>query len=174
MPRLRGGTPLWLAQLAPADRPRFPSLSRNDAADVVVIGGGMNGAGVAWRFADAGLRVIVLEANRIGSGSTAASTALLMQEPDEDLSDLAQRYGAARGRIWELIRRATHELVATLQRLEIRCELTRSDSVYYALSAEHARRLHAGRSPDLELFAFTRAPSGRPRGSSSRRPRSRR
>ena len=60
---------------------------------------------VAWRFAEAGVSVALVEAQRVGRGSTAAGTALLMQEPDEDLASLVERYGRRRAqRIWQLSR----------------------------------------------------------------------
>jgi len=99
---------------------------------------------VAWRFAEAGVRVALVEGRHIGRGSTAASTALLMQEPDEDFADLTQRYGRQRARrIWQLSREATHEFVETLTRLKIACDLERRDSVYYAMTAGDRQRLRA-------------------------------
>ena len=143
MPRLRVNTPLWLAHDA-GHAVRFPSLTRELDVDVAVVGGGITGAAVAWRFADAGLRVAVLEAARVGRGSTAASTALLMQEPDEDLSDLAARYGRRRAsRIWQLSLAATQDFIATLKRLGISCELQRRDSIYYAPDAGETRTLRS-------------------------------
>ena len=88
MPRLRIDVPLWLKRGAPARRAQFPVLRKNLAVDVAVVGGGITGAAVAWRFAEAGVSVALVEGRRIGRGSTAASTALLMQEPDEDLASL--------------------------------------------------------------------------------------
>jgi ribosomal protein S9 len=103
MQRLRVNTPLWLTRDSPARHIRFPTLARELDVDVAIVGGGITGAALAWRFADAGLRVALVEAARIGRGSTAASTALLMQEPDTDLTELAQRYGWRRARrIWQL------------------------------------------------------------------------
>ena len=84
--------------------------------------------------------VALLEGRRIGRGSTAASTALLMQEPDEDLAVLTRQYGRRRAqRIWQLSREASHEFVETLTDLD--CDLRRRDSVYYAMTANDARRL---------------------------------
>jgi glycine/D-amino acid oxidase-like deaminating enzyme len=132
---------------------RFPSLSRDHDVDIAIVGGGITGAAVAWRFADAGLAVAVVEGGAIGRGSTAASSALLMQEPDEDFVRLAGRYGANRAkRIWQLSRMATRDLVRVLKRLHIECDLQRRDSVYYApigsdarqLRTEHRRRTAAG------------------------------
>jgi glycine/D-amino acid oxidase-like deaminating enzyme len=142
MPRLRVNVPLWLGRESPARHVRFPTLTRPLDVDVAIIGGGITGAAHAWRFADAGLRVALVEAARVGRGSTAASTALLMQEPDEDLSELTRRYGRSRARrIWQLSLEATREFVATLTRLRISCDLARRDSVYYATAEDDARRL---------------------------------
>ena len=98
MPRLRLNTPFWLGRETHARHVRFPTLKRELDVDVAIVGGGITGAALAWRFADAGVRVALVEAARVGRGSTAASTALLMQEPDEDLAELTRRYGGARAR----------------------------------------------------------------------------
>jgi glycine/D-amino acid oxidase-like deaminating enzyme len=144
MPRLRINVPLWLDRDSAARQVRFPRLERDLRVDVAVVGGGITGAAVAWRFARAGVRVALVEAARIGRGSTAASTALLMQEPDEDFAALAARYGTARTRrIWQLSLAATRELVSTLKRLHVRRNLVHRDSVYYAETTEHARLLRA-------------------------------
>src|SRR5258706_10131875 len=142
MPRLRVDTPLWLGRDSAARRARFPPLTRQLDVDVAVVGGGITGAALAWRFADAGVRVALVEAARIGRGSTAASTALLMQEPDIDLAALVERYGTARAhRTWQLSVEATHDFVATLTRLPIKCDLVRRDSVYYPQEQTDVSRL---------------------------------
>jgi glycine/D-amino acid oxidase-like deaminating enzyme len=152
MPRLRLGTPLWLAR-RPSGAVGFPTLRRRISADIAVVGGGITGATLAWRFADAGFTVALVEAKAAGRASTAASTALLMQEPDEDYTGLANRYGEKRARrIWELSRTATRDFVGVIDRLGISCHLGERDSIYYALDDgseaklrdEHRRRRKAG------------------------------
>lgn len=152
MKRLRVNTPLWL-QRDRGPRVRFPTLTRTLEVDVAIVGGGITGAAVAWRFASAGVRVALVESARVGRGSTAASTALLMQEPDEDIGELTRRYGTARAnRVWQLSVEATADFISTLQRLRIPCDLERRDSIYYApdiagaraLRREHRRRTAAG------------------------------
>jgi glycine/D-amino acid oxidase-like deaminating enzyme len=144
---LRLGPSFWLDRHTQA--PLFPTLHRDLRVDVAIVGGGLTGAAIAWRFAEAGVRVALVEARRIGRGSTAASTALLMQEPDVDLRELARRYGKARARrMWQLSRTATREFVRTIDQLGIECDLVDRDSVYYALTKEAAERLqieHRGR-----------------------------
>jgi glycine/D-amino acid oxidase-like deaminating enzyme len=165
MPTLRLARPLWLAQAGKA--PRFPALDRAATVDIAVVGGGITGISVAWMFASKGLRVGLVESQRIGRGSTAASTALLMQEPDSDLGELAARYGGRRARrIWRLSRSATRGMIGTLRDLDIRCRLREVDSIYYAvrrdsarsLRREHRRRQAAGLAATwLDAGALARA-----------------
>jgi glycine/D-amino acid oxidase-like deaminating enzyme len=141
--RLRVGTPLWLVR-GPAPRRRYPTLLGSHDADVVIVGGGMTGAGIAHVFATAGLRVVLAEANLVGRGSTGASTALLMQETDEELGSLAKRYGPKpAARIWELSRSASRDLIATLRRLRISCDLEECATIYYTSDPKAAVRLRA-------------------------------
>ena len=78
---LRRGTPLWLQTGHPQIPPGYPSLTSCIQADLAIVGSGMTGAIVAQTFASSGISVAVLEANRVARGSTAASSALLLQEP---------------------------------------------------------------------------------------------
>jgi glycine/D-amino acid oxidase-like deaminating enzyme len=142
VPRLRLDLPVWLALEGAAIQEPVPSLKRTADVAVVVVGGGVTGAAVAWRFAEAGISVALVEGRRLARGSTAASTALLMQEPDEDFTELSRRYGRRKARrIWELSREATHEFVDTLRQLRIACDLQPRDSVYYATTPHDARHL---------------------------------
>src|SRR5688572_29074675 len=97
---LRRADPVWLDRPGPPPAPRYSALRSDLEVDIVIVGGGVTGAAVAWNLAVHGVRVALVEARRVGRGSTAASTALLMQEPDEDFSSLRRRYGSrAAGRI---------------------------------------------------------------------------
>lgn len=102
----------------------------------------MTGATIAAVFSRAGLRVAVLEAALIGMGSTVASTALLLREPDIGLTELSRRYGARRARrIWELSGGATRDFAAMIRRLRVRCDIAAADSVYYTLDQQKASAL---------------------------------
>ena len=61
---------------------RYATLRGQHETEVAIVGGGMTGAMIAATFAEANVNVMVVEAERAGLGSTAASTALLLQEPD--------------------------------------------------------------------------------------------
>jgi glycine/D-amino acid oxidase-like deaminating enzyme len=140
-PPLRRGQPVWLpASTSP--RQRYPALRGHHDADVAIVGGGMTGALVAREFAAAGVSVCLVEAALVGRGSTAASSALLLQEPDQSIAGLARRYGqAASRRIWRLSHDAVRDYIGLLGRLDIRCDLEQRDAIYYAPTPDAARHL---------------------------------
>ncbi len=142
--KLRTGQPVWLPSRAAERAPRYPGLAGVQRADVAIVGGGITGAIAALRFAEAGVDAVVLEADRVGHGSTAASSALLLQEPDARLTALADRYGAATARrIWRISHDAARELITLLARLSPRPLVTRRDTVYYTTDANDVAPLHA-------------------------------
>jgi len=98
-----------------------------DAYDVVVVGGGLAGALVARRSADAERRVVVLESRQAPGGMAAYISGIALIGTPEPYSVLFERLGeeAAR-RIWEL----TQENVDLLKRMLLmfgqKCEITGS------------------------------------------------
>ena len=137
-PPLRIGRPLGLTDGATLKR-RYPALSGRHETSVAIVGGGMTGALVAHTFASAGIATTLLEAAAVGSGSTAASSALLLQEPDLELTELEKRYGSrASRRIWQLSVESVQQLVALLRRLRIRCDLKTGNAVYYARTRQRS------------------------------------
>jgi len=142
-PRLRSGQPLWLQRPAHSAR-RYPTVSGAHATSVAIVGGGMTGALIAHAFASAGIATTVLEAEMAGCGSTAASSALLLQEPDLELTKLIDRYGMHSGRrIWQLSHDSVDGLITLLRGLRIPCDLELSDSVYFASHEQAVARLRA-------------------------------
>ena len=139
-PVLRRGRTIWLGRTNPATR--HPILRGHHDTDVAIVGGGMTGGMIAEAFTRHGVRVAVVEASRIAHGSTAASTALLLQEPDYDLKALSERYGQrAAKRIWALSHDAARDFLDTIERLKIQCEVRKRDSLYYTLDEDRARAL---------------------------------
>ncbi len=58
-----------------------------DRHDVIVIGGGVIGCSIAWRAAQRGLRVTLLERDRIGQASTHAAAGMLAPVAEADFGD---------------------------------------------------------------------------------------
>jgi glycine/D-amino acid oxidase-like deaminating enzyme len=150
--RLRYGSSYWLARPDARGVPSYPRHHGHLDVDIAIVGGGFTGSAAAYVLANAGVRVAVFEQSQIGHGSAAASTALLMQEPDHYFVELARRYGAhAARRIWRLSRVAVRDLIRTLEGMK--CGLEVVPSLHLATSVAGARALrrdyHARRGAGL-------------------------
>ena len=88
---LRSDSPYWLLKSGVIKN--YPSLSSDKTTDVVIMGGGITGALVAWHLCRKGFKVIVVDKRHVGMGSTAASTSLLQYEIDTPLTELADKVG---------------------------------------------------------------------------------
>src|SRR5262245_17454471 len=116
-------TPLWLDRFS-GKRTAFPSWRGDADADVVVVGGGLTGCACAWAIGAAGRRVVLLEADRIGAGATAAASGIAREDFDAPFQDAARAHGLRAARtLWQGHRRAALDLAAALRRRRIRCDL---------------------------------------------------
>lgn len=118
--RTRYGISPWVHEFPSTRRPDFPRLQGERKADVVIVGGGLTGCATAYACLIAGLRPIVIEGNRIGSGSAGRSAGLLLPEPGPRFRDVVQQHGlrAAR-RVFEAWGKGASDGAALLRRLKI-------------------------------------------------------
>src|SRR5436190_7341446 len=122
--RTRYGISPWI-ELTPKSRvPDYSRLRGQHSADVVIVGGGLTGCATAYACALAGIKAVVIEADRVGRGSAGRSAGLLLPEPGPSFRDIEQLHGlrAARG-AFESWRRASLDAAALLRRLNIKCGL---------------------------------------------------
>jgi glycine/D-amino acid oxidase-like deaminating enzyme len=122
--RTRYGVPYWLDRYPKARQPSYPRHRGALDVQVAILGGGLTGCSIAYVFAAAGVRVALLEANRVGQGGSASCPGLLRLEPAVPFETLKTRHGARVARhFWQSFRRAGLDMAATIRRLRIRCEL---------------------------------------------------
>jgi glycine/D-amino acid oxidase-like deaminating enzyme len=135
--------PVWLDRFPKSRRPEYPRHRGNAETDVIVIGGGLTGCACAWSFAAAGVGTIVLEADRVGAGSTAGSIGLVREDFDASFQDTAARHGLRAARtLWQGLRRASLDYAAAIRRLNIRCDLVPQELLHVVRrDPEAVRRL---------------------------------
>lgn len=122
--RTRYGLSPWVDQFPASRVPDYPRLRGDHTFDVAVIGAGVTGSATAYVCAAAGLKTIVLEADRVGRGGSGRSTGLLLPEPGPAFRDIEQAHGLRAARTaFESWRRAALEGAALLRRLNIKCAL---------------------------------------------------
>jgi len=131
--RTRYGVSPWIDTFPGTRRPDHPRLRGEHTADVVIVGGGLTGCATAYACAAAGMRPLVIEADRLGSGSTGRSAGLLLPDPGVSFKEIAGMHGlrAAR-RLFEAYRKAAFDGAATLRRLNIRGDLLPCEDVVIA------------------------------------------
>lgn len=89
--KLRSPETYWL--LKNGLRYSYPSLKEDLECDVVVVGGGITGALMAFQLSREGYNTILIDKNDVSLGSTSATTAILQYELDEPLHSLIDKVG---------------------------------------------------------------------------------
>ncbi len=109
----------------------------------MIVGCGLTGAACALSFASAGVKTIVLEADAIGSATTARSLGIGREEFDASFQETAAAYGLRAARsLWQQMRRASLDFPAALRRIGAKCDLAPADLVAFARrEPEGVRRL---------------------------------
>ncbi len=167
---LKSGYPFWpIKNGLPYT---YPALQQDLKTDVVVIGGGITGALVAYHLVEAGVETVLIDKRHIAWGSTSATTALLQYEIDTPLCDLIEILGedhAARSYLACLD--SIDKIAALVKKLDNDCGFSRKPSLYAASYKAHvpelkreynARKKHGIQlewfdQPQIEkLYAFSR------------------
>jgi glycine/D-amino acid oxidase-like deaminating enzyme len=151
MPTRYGESP-WLYEFPRMRRPDFPRLRGEHICDVVIVGGGLTGSATAYTCAMAGLKPIVIEADRLGQGSAGRSAGLLLADPGPTFRDIAQAHGLRTARrVVEAWARGTSDGAALLKRLKVPRGITPLSDLTVgfrgeekALAREHSAREAAG------------------------------
>ena len=125
--------PYWLDRVTKTRRPAFPRLRGALDTSVVIVGGGLTGCACAWSFAAAGVKVILLEAETIGSGATARGLGLVREDFDASFHETASAHGLRAARsLWQTMRRTSLDFPAALRRLAVKCDLAPEDLLTFS------------------------------------------
>ncbi len=131
------GARYWAERTAESRRRSYPKLKGQHTTDVVVIGGGLTGTATAYALAAGGLGVILVEADRIASGSTAGSLGVIVPEPDAAYRPSEQGAGkvAARTAFLEA-QKGAGDFARAIEKLKIKCDVESAPYFVHAASPE--------------------------------------
>jgi glycine/D-amino acid oxidase-like deaminating enzyme/nitrite reductase/ring-hydroxylating ferredoxin subunit len=116
----------------------LPTLQTDLKVDVAIVGGGITGLSAAMLLVDAGKRVAVLDAHKVGNGSTGNSTGNLYATLDLGLHALEQAHGAGVVRQVVASRGAAIDLIeSTIGRFGMDCGFQRVPWHLVAADAAH-------------------------------------
>jgi glycine/D-amino acid oxidase-like deaminating enzyme len=133
--------PYFLDTFPRSRRPEYSRQRGEIRTQVAVIGGGLTGCACAAAFAAAGVKVVLLEADRIGAGATAASAGLIRQDFDASFAENVGRHGVRTTRhVWQSFRRAALDFSASLKRFGVRADLMPQDLIVLSRDGAEAAR----------------------------------
>ncbi len=120
-------------------KPSFPTLEENKRSDVVILGGGIAGILSAYVLAEAGKKVILIEKNKLGEGTTAYTTGFLTEALDTNMKDLYKMFGREDTHtVIDAHRKAIDLIEELVRRHNIECEFVRCGNYIYADTEEEA------------------------------------
>ncbi len=141
-------TSLWHRSCTMRER---PALTRNLFCDVCVIGAGLTGVLTAYYLSRAGLDVVVLEADRIGSGTSGSTTGKITAQHSFLYDRITRSQGSAVARAYAALQTKAIDAYESLVREHgIDCGFVRKKSYLFTdadndeLYAEYAAATGAG------------------------------
>ncbi|WP_375691170.1 NAD(P)/FAD-dependent oxidoreductase [Pseudooceanicola sp. LIPI14-2-Ac024] len=122
--------------------PPFPALSGEVTADICVVGGGYTGLSTALHLAEAGMSVVLLEAQRVGFGASGRNGGQLGSGQRQDQMSLEKIVGLDEARLlWALGEEAKDTVKGLIARHGIDCHL-KPGVAWTASSAGEVHHLH--------------------------------
>jgi glycine/D-amino acid oxidase-like deaminating enzyme len=119
-----------------------PSLQENIRCDILIIGGGITGALVAYQLSSEGYKTVVIDKRNVGTGSTIATTSMVQFELDIPLYLLSEQTGIEGALdIYTGAAKAVKKLEHIINSLAIECEFSTKDSLHFANSKPDAENL---------------------------------
>jgi glycine/D-amino acid oxidase-like deaminating enzyme/nitrite reductase/ring-hydroxylating ferredoxin subunit len=120
----------WVAS---TPRTSYPPLAGDVEADVAVVGGGITGLTVASLLQREGLRVVLVEHDRVASGASGYNTAKLTSGHHLVYEHLLKRFGERKTRLYAEANEAAIDFV---EAQGIDCDFRRRPNVVYAAAGE--------------------------------------
>lgn len=138
---LRSNNPFWLLKSGIVKS--YPSVQQNIKTDVAIIGAGISGALMAYELLQDSFSITVVDARHVGTGSTAASTALLQYELDTPMHELARNMGEKDAvRVYKACRNALHDLYSICRKINSRAGYRTTPGMQYATFERHRNALY--------------------------------
>ncbi|MEM8796017.1 MAG: FAD-binding oxidoreductase [Pseudomonadota bacterium] len=135
--------------------PHYPSLEGDIETDVCVIGAGYTGLTAALSLAEAGIPVVVLEANRVGWGASGRNGGQIHPGQRREQDDLEEIVGTERARrLWKLSERALTLVQELISDHAIDCDY-RPGLIHAALRASEAKETRHYAEYLNEQYGFT-------------------
>jgi glycine/D-amino acid oxidase-like deaminating enzyme len=127
---------------ASVDTLAFAGLNKDLETDVIVAGGGIAGLSCAYMLKQAGLSVVVLEKNTIGSGTTSKTTGKITSQHSLIYDELTRQHGQEAAQIYaEANQEALAEILRLIKKEKIDCDLEIDDNFVFTTEDNQVNKL---------------------------------
>lgn len=138
----------------------YPRLEGEVSVDAAIIGGGMAGICAAYMLKSRGLKVAVLDANKIGQGNTANTTAKITWQHDLCYDRLINEHGAGKALLYKQANSDALEMYRKIiNENNIACDLIKADSYVFATTDKYEKdiqkELKAAQKLGIEMDIVT-------------------
>ncbi|WP_141604538.1 FAD-dependent oxidoreductase [Terrilactibacillus laevilacticus] len=117
--------------------PSFPSLKEDIQADVTVVGGGISGVLTAYRLAKEGVKVVLLEANKLLHGTTGHTTAKVTAQHGLIYDEFIQHFGVEKTKQYvDSNIEAINWIKEMIKTDHIDCDYQEHDAIIYATTKQ--------------------------------------
>jgi gamma-glutamylputrescine oxidase len=134
--------------------PEYPPLEGSVEADVCVVGAGIAGCSAALHLAERGLRVVLLEENRVGWGASGRSGAQAIQGIASGQAKLDRLIGPRDARaVWEVSVEGLDLMRQLIRRFAIDCDWV-DGHLTTAVKARHDRDIRAEIAELKDVYGY--------------------
>jgi glycine/D-amino acid oxidase-like deaminating enzyme/nitrite reductase/ring-hydroxylating ferredoxin subunit len=131
--------PYWRESV---ELPSFSKLTDDIKVDVAIVGGGISGITTAYLLSKEGLKVALLEADRLLNGTTGHTTAKITAQHDLIYDEFINHLGEEKARLYyEACNEALQFIKSTVHEHRIDCDLTEEDAYIYTNSSQYMNKL---------------------------------
>jgi glycine/D-amino acid oxidase-like deaminating enzyme/nitrite reductase/ring-hydroxylating ferredoxin subunit len=131
--------PYWLDSV---QLPTFEKLTKDIVTDVAIVGGGISGVTTAYLLTKAGVRVTLMEADRLFNGTTGHTTAKVTAQHGLIYHELIQHFGEEKAKLYyEANTDAMQWIKNTIFEQNINCNWQEEDAYVYAFSEKNVPKI---------------------------------
>ena len=122
--------------------PTFEKLNEDLSVDVAIVGAGITGITAAYLLTKEGLKVVLLEADRVLAGTTGHTTAKLTAQHNIIYDELINHFGDDQAQLYYESHRSAIQFVENeVNEKGIDCDFSKQDAYVYATTEEYKKKL---------------------------------